>query len=303
MNFVSVPVRCAGPEHATIALRSITRGADRPDVIYVHGATFGCECSVFFPLDRRSWADSLLDAGFNVWGFDFVGYGASSRYPEGGVPRGRMVEAATQLQAAVAEVRQLNGGRPVCLLAHSWGCTVAAHVAGLESEGISGMALFGPVAKRANPHQAIPSAPPFADWSAWAQYRRMIEGVPRGEASVLSDGHFDRWARCYLASDADSARREPPSVRVPGGPAVDIAAWWSGSALLDLAAVHQPALLVRGEWDAVCDEADLQWWLSALGSKVRESEALPRGTHLMHLESGRESLYAACNRFLLETQA
>jgi pimeloyl-ACP methyl ester carboxylesterase len=302
MNCVDVPVACPGLAQATIALRSITHGSERPDVIYVHGATFGCECSVFFPMDGRSWADALLDAGFNVWGFDFIGYGASSRYPQSSQPRGRMVEAASQLQAVVAEVRRLNGGRPVSLLAHSWGCTVAAHVVCLDDAAISDLVLFAPVARRSGLPQAGPPTPCFVDWSVWAQYRRIIDGVPRGEAAVLSDGHFDRWAQLYLMSDAGSAMREPPAVRVPGGPAVDVAAWWSGAALLDPAAMLRPTLVLRGEWDAVCDEADAQWWLSALGSSSKRDETLPCGTHLMHLESGRESLYAACNRFLLESR-
>jgi pimeloyl-ACP methyl ester carboxylesterase len=292
-----------GLEQATVALRSVAAGTDRLDVIYVHGSTFGCECSVFFPMDGRSWADALLEAGFNVWGFDFLGYGSSSRYPEGTQPRGRVNEASMQLRAVVADVRRCNGERPVVLLAHSWGCAVAAHAAGLSADGIAGLVLFGPVAPRMGATLAEPSAPAFADWSVWAQYRRIIEGVPRDEASVLADRHFDHWARRYLASDEQSASREPPAVRVPAGPVVDIAALWSGVASLDPAPIHQPTLLVRGEWDTVCDMADIQWWFSAIGSDVKHIETLLRGTHLMHLESGRESLYAACNRFLLETQA
>jgi pimeloyl-ACP methyl ester carboxylesterase len=293
-----VAVHGDGMEQSTVALRSIAADGDRPDVIYVHGSTFGCESSVFFAMDGRSWADALLDAGFNVWGFDFVGYGASSRYPEGTQPRGRVSEASVQLRAVVAEVRRCNGGRSVVLLAHSWGCAVAAQVAGLSGDGIAGLVLFAPVAPRMGAALAEPAAPAFADWSVWAQYRRIIEGVPRDEAPVLADRHFDHWARRYLASDEQSACREPPAVRVPAGPVADIAAL---VASLNPAAIHQPTLLVRGEWDTVCGAADMQWWLSAVGSHVKHGQTLPRGTHLMHLESGRESLYAACNRFLLET--
>ena len=53
--------------------------AEAPDVLYVHGATFGAELSVFFPFDGVSWADALTQAGCNAWGFDFVGFGAPSR--------------------------------------------------------------------------------------------------------------------------------------------------------------------------------------------------------------------------------
>src|SRR5215470_20229946 len=51
-------------------------------VLYVHGATFPSALSVAHRFDGRSWRDELADAGFHVWGFDFLGFGASDRYPE-----------------------------------------------------------------------------------------------------------------------------------------------------------------------------------------------------------------------------
>ena len=104
--------------------------ADAPlaDVIYVHGSTFGADLSVFFALDGRSWGNELNTASLDVWGFDFAGYGASDRYPPGSEPVGGLEQVLPQLQRVVEAVRARNGGKPVHLLAHSWGAT---HKSGL----------------------------------------------------------------------------------------------------------------------------------------------------------------------------
>ena len=48
----------------------------------VHGATFPSALSIAHRFDGYSWRDALCEAGFDVWGFDFLGYGYPDRYPE-----------------------------------------------------------------------------------------------------------------------------------------------------------------------------------------------------------------------------
>src|SRR4029077_6501188 len=50
-------------------------------VLSVHGATFPSALSIALRFDGYSWRDALCEAGFDVWGFDFHGYGYSDRYP------------------------------------------------------------------------------------------------------------------------------------------------------------------------------------------------------------------------------
>jgi esterase/lipase len=59
-----------------------------------------------------------------------------------------------------------------------------------------------------------------------------------------------------------------------------------------------PTLLVRGEWDSVCADADAHCLLRALGSADKTDARIERATHLMHLESQRGLLYNAVNTFL-----
>jgi pimeloyl-ACP methyl ester carboxylesterase len=57
-------------------------------VLFVHGMSFPSALSIAHRFDGRSWRDELCDAGFQVWGLDFYGFGGSDRYPEMHHPAG-----------------------------------------------------------------------------------------------------------------------------------------------------------------------------------------------------------------------
>lgn len=278
------------------------------DVVYVHGATFGADLSVFHRMDGRSWADDLNAAGLNVWGFDFAGYGSSDAYASSTVgPAGRMGDVVAQLRRVIASVRQKNGDKPVLLLAHSWGASVAAMYAGTHPQDVRALMLFAPVVARTPAAGsaataaaiAAPAAPPSVyPLSLWSQYRRFIDDVPRGQPQVHSEAHFQQWGAAYLASDARSGERMPASVITPFGPIADIGALWSGKALYDPALVIAPTLLIRGAWDSLCTDADAAKLMSQLGSADKTDIKVERATHLMHLESGRAELYRHVNAFI-----
>lgn len=280
--------------------------APHGQVVYVHGSTFGADLSVFHMLDGRSWADALCDAGFTVWGFDFAGYGASERYPkEGQRPVGRIEDVLPQLQRVVAEVRRRSGGAPVSLLAHSWGGSVAAAYAGAHPQDVGALVLFAPVVVRgvadaaAAPQDA--AAPSHYPLTLWAQYRRFVEDVPRGQPQVLGEAHFQRWGEAFLATDPQSQACMPPAVSTPAGPQYDVRALWSGQRLYDPSRIVAPTLVVRGEWDTVCDNSDAVRLLASLAGPVRIGSTIVRATHLMHLEAQRGLLYNAVNTFLLRS--
>ena len=78
--------RIPGPrEGLSLFLRFLpaaeTRFRPRRAVLYVHGATFPSALSVAYRFDVKSWRDALNQAGFDVWGLDFYGFGHSDRYP------------------------------------------------------------------------------------------------------------------------------------------------------------------------------------------------------------------------------
>jgi len=279
----------------------------RADVLYVHGATFPSDLSVFYRFDGRSWADALNEGGFNAWGFDFAGYGKSGRYADGTAdaagPVGRSEIAARQIGAVVDAVRAENGRRPVSLIAHSWGTIAAGRYAADHPDEVDRAAFFGPIVTRAPTAPSTQSAPapklpPYRLLTVWEQYRRFIEDVPRGHPPVLNDRHIEAWSRSYLASDPQSGARTPAAVMTPSGPIADILASWSGKELYDAGRVRAPALIVRGEWDSLCTDIDAARLLANLGSTRKHDRKIPKATHLMHLEESRSALYDTVNAFL-----
>ena len=280
------------------------RASDTVDVIYVHGGTFGADLSVFHRFDGRSWADELNEIGLTVWGFDFAGYGASERYPQNGErPAGRMDDVIPQLRRVVAAVRARNGDRPIALVAHSWGASVGARYAGKYPQDVKALVLFAPIVTRTPASHSTAAGSPTSHFplTLLAQYRRFIEDVPRGQPQVLSEAHFLAWGRLYLATDPTSEQRQPPSVITPFGPIADIGAMWMGRALYDPTLVRAPMLLVRGEWDSMCTDADAERLLAELGSQDKTDVKIDRATHLMHLESQRTLLHNTVNKFLERT--
>ena len=114
-----------------------TKSRPRRAVLYVHGATFPSALSIAYRFDGRSWRDALSEAGFDVWGLDFYGFGHSDRYPEMDQPadrqpaalrRGRMPRQ--QFEAAVRFILGQQKLEKLSLISHSWGSMPAGLFAG-----------------------------------------------------------------------------------------------------------------------------------------------------------------------------
>jgi pimeloyl-ACP methyl ester carboxylesterase len=292
--------------------QSAKRVHDRPApaVVYVCGASFASEQAVGFRFDGESWADVLAACGFDVWAFDFTGYGRSQRYiemadvPEARLPLGRATETARQVERVVRFVSQQRGGGQVHLIAHSWGTMPACVFAESHPELVRRLVLFGPIARREG------FAPDTSMLGAWqwmstaAQYQRFVADVPSGHAPLLSARHFEKWARAYLASDPEQATVDPPGVRIPCGPQVDIATAWAGQLPYDPAKIVSPVCILRGEWDSLCTDADARClWDSFSSAPEKRDVKLSAGSHLMHLEQGRRHLYREALAFLADDVA
>ena len=283
-----------------------------PSVIYVHGATFPTALSVAYRFRGRSWMDDLAARGFDVWGFDFAGYGGSDRYPEmlnddpTGAPLGRAEIAGQQLARVVDRVLEERGGRPVSLIAHSWGTMVAGRYAANHPDRVARLALFGPFSGRIIADSIVGQGATAAP-SAWVevsiadQLHRFASAVPAGHPPVLIEPELARWGPAYLATDSGAAARNPPAVRIPAGWRSDIAAAHAGKLPYDCARILAPTLIVFGSWEVVCTRADAAWLGQHLGSRDKRIVEIPGATHLMHLEEPRDQLFEATGRFLAET--
>ncbi|HEX5317841.1 MAG TPA: alpha/beta hydrolase [Stellaceae bacterium] len=273
-------------------------------VLYVHGGTFPSALSIAHRLDGRSWRDDLCEAGFHVWGLDFLGFGGSDPYPEmaeppeAHPPLGRAADCSAQLEAAVRFICAQQGVPRLSLVAHSWGTIVAGEFAGRRPELVDRMVLFGPIARR-TPHGERQRLPAWRPVSLKDQWDRFISEVPADEPAVLSRRHFDEWGERYLDSDAESRTRAPAAVKVPSAAFQDIFDAWAGELAYDPSQVKAPVAIIRGEWDRMCPDADARWLFDAFrGSPERRDIKIGRATHLMHLEENRHALYREAECFL-----
>jgi pimeloyl-ACP methyl ester carboxylesterase len=272
-------------------------------VLYVHGATFPSALSIAHRFDGRSWRDELCAAGFHTWALDFHGYGESDTYPamseppQGKEPLCLADDASRQLEQATRFICQHHTVPRISLVAHSWGTIVAGRFAARCPDLVDRLVLFGAIARR--------NGGRTTDFPAWRlvslqdQWQRFTSEVPPGECPVLSHRHFAEWGERYLDSDPTSRTRTPASVRTPSGPWFDIGRAWAGDLAYQPERVTAPVAIIRGEWDSMCRDDDVQWLYAAFASApIRRDVKISRATHLMHLESSRYALYRETQAFL-----
>lgn len=270
-------------------------------VLFIHGASFPSRLAAGYPFGGESWMAHLAQRGCDVWALDFLGYGDSSRYPEmrrsaQAPPLGRAPKAAKQITAAVDHITRATHAHAVLLIAHSWGTIPAALFTIRSPERVSHLVLFGPVTWRDEPPD--PSKPvAYFDVTIEQQQKRFDGYVPAGEPRLIDRADLKSWSAAYLASDPTSSKRTPNSVRVPSGPGFDAEDAWRGRLAYDPSEIRVPTFIVYGEWDEVTRDADAAWLANAIGRSDVRVRKLPRGTHVMHLESNRESLYSAVDDF------
>lgn len=275
--------------------------------LYVHGATFPSALSVAHRFDGYSWRDALSAAGFHVWAFDFQGFGYSDPYPEMDKPPDahpplcRAEEASRQVAAAARFILDHHGAQHLSIIAHSWGSMPAARFAGEYPTMVDRLVLFGPIARRpTRRYERPPAAPAWRVVTLEDQWARFVEDVPAGKTPVLSRAHFEEWGERYLDSDPDSRRRDPPGVKIPTGPFVDILHAWHGHLGYDPGVVQAPVAIIRGEWDGLIPDEDARWLFDAFKtSPLKRDIKISRATHLMHLEAMRHALYRESIAFLL----
>jgi pimeloyl-ACP methyl ester carboxylesterase len=276
-------------------------------VLYVHGATFPSGLSIAHRFDGYAWRDALCAAGFDVWGFDFYGFGNSDRYPEmdeaaqASPPLCRAKDGGEQLAAVARFILGRQQQPHLSIIAHSWGSIPTGRFASEHAPLIDRLVLFGAIGRRPpRRYELPPTAPAWRIVTLEDQWARFVEDVPTNEPPVLSRAHFDEWGKCYLDSDPRSRTYDPVGVKIPTGPFNDILHAWHGELGYDPALVQAPVAIIRGEWDGLIRDEDARWLFDAFAaSPIKRDIKISRATHLMHLETMRYALYRESVAFLL----
>jgi pimeloyl-ACP methyl ester carboxylesterase len=294
-----VALHCIAPAQATAR-----------SVLFVHGASFPTLLAAGFEFaPGDSWLAFMARRGYLACGLDFIGFGASSRPPamsdgEAGTPVTRATEAAEQIALAVDHLRHARGMKKVHLVAHSWGTIAAAAYAASHPEALDSLTLFGPVTPLARP-QGEPVRKAWWGITAQARYRqlRYADVLPPGMV-LLEPAVDSAWAARFEASAPHVAGDPPGLLRIPAGPVADIGQAQAGRYPYAAKDVRVPVFVVYGDHDTVVGDASAAAFLARFtASPLRWRLRIDHGTHVMHLERARRSLYESVEAFIQATEA
>ncbi|HEV2538745.1 MAG TPA: alpha/beta fold hydrolase [Frateuria sp.] len=290
-----VALHCIAPVHA-----------NGRSVLFVHGASFPTLLAAGFEFaPGDSWMAFAARRGYLACGLDFIGFGASSRPPSmtgggAGMPVTRAPDAAAQIALAVERLRAAPGIGAVHLVAHSWGTLPAAAFAAAHPRALASLTLFGPVTPAAHP-KFEPVRNAWWGISAQERYQqlRYAQVLPPGK--VLLEPAVDAvWAGRFQASVPRVAGDRPGQLRIPSGPLADIGDAEAGRYPYVASGVRVPVFVVYGDYDTVVggDAAAAAFLERFSASPLRWRLCIDDGTHVMHLERARRSLYESVDAFL-----
>lgn len=276
-------------------------------VLFVHGASFPTMLAFGFEFaPGDSWMDFAAKQGLLACGLDFTGFGASSRpeamahAAEDSAPATRAPEAAQEIAVAAGYLRKTRGMSRIHLVAHSWGTIPAATFAAEHPGALASLTLFGPVV----PKPGKPAEPMHEAWwtiTAEARYQQLrFTHVLPPRLALLEPAVRQRWATEFDASAPHVEGDPPGALRIPAGPAADIDAVASGGRYpYDPAAITAPVFVVYGDYDTVTDDAGATALLAKFtASPLRWRMRIDHGSHVMHLERNRWSLYRSVDAFI-----
>lgn len=285
--------------------------ATRKAVLFIHGSSFPTMLAAGFEFaPGDSWMDFMAKRGFLSCGLDFAGYGASSRppamfqAPEGGPPLMRAPEAAREIALAIEYLRKQRGVDDMHLVAHSWGTIPAAAFAAGHPNELASLTLFGPIVP-------IPGSKPASARVAWfgitaeerLQELFFKDVLPKGLV-LLEPVLARKWATEFAASAPHVDGDPPDEIRVPEGPDVDIAAAHAGTYPYSPKQVTVPVFAVYANYDAEVNDAGATAFLANFtASPLKWRLRIDEGTHVMHLERNRRSLYQSVLAFIKAAEA
>lgn len=274
-------------------------------LLFVHGATFPTRLAFGFEFaPGDSWMHAMAARGYVACGVDFLGFGASDRPASmqadaDAAPAVRAPEAAGQIAVAADYLQREGKVSAIHLVAHSWGTIPAAAYAARRPPALKSLTLFGPIV----PTGEAVAEPDKGAWFAMtAQQRleqlRFASVLPPGKI-LLEPAVEARWADAFRASAPRIGGDAPERIRIPNGPNADIAAAEAGRYPYSAEAIDVPVFVVYGNYDVVVRDTGAAAFLRGFThAPLKWQLRIDDGTHVMHLERGRRSLYESVAAFI-----
>lgn len=268
-------------------------------VLYIHGATQPSETVFDLPVGEGSWADYIASRGYDVWLVDVRGYGGSTPPKDQSKPIATTAEAVEDLGAAVKYILARRGISKLQLIGWSWGTLITGSYAAAQPQHVAGLVLLGPPWLSSKTGTAPAGA--WQEWTAEASLKRLQTGVPEGQDDKIFPPAWKKtWEDALLASQPTAKASTPPKFRSPTGVVADGVQYWrANKAIYDPGKISAPTLLIRGEWDEVTPLNETQALFALLrNAPVRKLVEIPRASHFIEVETGRDALFREVQSFL-----
>ena len=305
------------PDDPGLRLHLAARGgsAERPPVLFVHGATFSGR---MFDIDTGgvSWLRAAAAAGFAAYALDLRGYGRSGdadwrarAFADGAGPACTGPEAIADIGAAMDFIT-CRHRRPAALVGWSWGSLTSARYAAGAGRGMVGaLALYAPIFAERNEawldELADPETPgqcrPLGAYrriSAEDMRRRWDTQLPPGADDWREETVLQELARVSLLDDPTARTVTPPAFCVPNGTLVDLWKCFSGRPIYDPGRIDCPTLLIRGTQDPTSTRSDMLALFDRLGMAEKQYLEIGNGTHFINAERRAPALFSAVHAFL-----
>lgn len=306
---INLPLSPGSAQHVALHCAVPRKSTDR-GVLFIHGSSFPTMLAAGFEFKPGdSWMEFMAKRGFLACGLDFLGFGASTRpramlgpaaaHP----PLLRVPEAAREIGMAIAYLRASRRIREVDVVAHSWGTIPAAAFAANHVGALNSLTLFGPVLP-------MPGSQEESEHVAWfsmtakerLQQLYFSDVLPRGVV-LLEPAVTRRWAAEFEASAPHMSGDPPGEIRIPDGPVADFEAVNAGVYPYSPSQVTAPILMVYGTHDVWANLPNAAAFLARFtSSPLKWQVCIDDGTHVMHLERNRISLYESVLAFIGATE-
>jgi pimeloyl-ACP methyl ester carboxylesterase len=221
-----------------------------------------------------------------------------SAEPTGAAPIGTAPHAAQQITGAVRHLRQAHAIQAIHLVAHSWGTIPASLFAATHPGVLASLTLFGPVVDR-DSTAPLPAAVSWWSLPACERLRQLrYEDLLPARLRLLEAGVEERWAEAFEHSAPRLGADPPGTIRIPAGPMHDWPTVARGQYPYQATKVDVPVMVVYGDYDDVVDDASAVRFLGRFSESPRTwNVRVGSGTHVMHLERERHSLYESVEAF------
>ena len=268
-------------------------------VLYIHGATQPSETVFDLAVGDGSWADYIASRGYDVWYVDVRGYGGSTPPTEQSKPFATTQDAVDDLGLAVKHILAQRKIPKLQLIGWSWGTLITGSYTAAHPDQVAGLTLLAP--PWLSPRESKEPETGWQEWTAADSLKRLQAGVPDGEADRIFPAASRKiWEAALLDNQPAAKAQTPPRFRSPTGVVLDSARYLSANKpLYDPGQIKAPTLIIHGAWDELTPLSQSQALFALLkNAPVRHLVEIPRATHFVEVETGRDVLFKEVQRFL-----